>query len=276
MKCHYCNENVSLPFKCPFCGEYFCGDHRLPENHACPELWKVKIRPVPPIEQGHTIDLNDKVGIPKRTPVEYPFRVAKEGWTSKTEVYHLAIGAIAVMAVGLSIMSHGFSWTLRAIQSPMSIFSSAFLFMFIFISHELAHKALAKHFGMWAEFRLNRLGIALTILSIITPLIKIISPGAVIISGASDKKTIGKIAFAGPLTNMILASFLFVTAFQLPSSSSIIMLLRGAALSAWMAAFNLIPIGIFDGAKILWWSKSAWAIGFGISVALSIIIFLLW
>jgi len=276
LKCHYCNKNVSLPFKCPFCGEYFCGDHRLPENHACPELWKVKVRSVPPIEQEHRIDLNDKIEIPRRRPIEYPFRVPKEGWTSTTEVCHLAIGAVAVMAVGLSIMGYGFSWILRIIQNPISIFSSAFLFMFIFISHELAHKASAKHFGMWAEFRLSLFGIALTILSIISPLIKIISPGAVIISGATDRKTIGKIAFAGPLMNMILASFLFVMAFQLPSSSSTIILLRGAALSAWMAAFNLIPIGIFDGAKILWWSKPAWAASFLISVALSIIIFLPW
>ena len=276
MKCHYCNKNVSLPFKCPFCGEYFCGDHRLPENHACPELWKVKVRSVPPIEQEYRIDLNDKIEIPRWRPIEYPFRVPKEGWTSTTEVCHLAIGAVAVMAVGLSIMGYGFSWILRIIQNPISIFSSAFLFMFIFISHELAHKASAKHFGMWAEFRLNLFGIALTILSIISPLIKIISPGAVIISGAVDRKTIGKIAFAGPLMNMILASFLFVMAFQLPSSSSTIILLRGASLSAWMAAFNLIPIGIFDGAKILWWSKPIWAASFLISVALSIIIFLPW
>ena len=25
-----------LPFKCPYCGKYFCIEHRLPENHNCP------------------------------------------------------------------------------------------------------------------------------------------------------------------------------------------------------------------------------------------------
>jgi hypothetical protein len=24
-----------MPFKCKFCNEQFCGDHRLPENHEC-------------------------------------------------------------------------------------------------------------------------------------------------------------------------------------------------------------------------------------------------
>jgi len=179
------------------------------------------------------------------------------------------------MAVGLSMTGYGFSWIFRMIRSPTLMFSSALIFMLIFISHELAHKASAKHFGMWAEFRLNLFGIVLTALSIISPLIKIISPGAVMISGAADKRIMGKIAFAGPLTNMIFASFLFVTAFLLHPGLLTIILLRGAALSAWMAAFNLIPIGMLDGAKILWWSKSAWAAGFGISVALSFIILLL-
>jgi hypothetical protein len=34
-ECSYCGSKESLPFKCKFCGEQFCGDHRLPENHNC-------------------------------------------------------------------------------------------------------------------------------------------------------------------------------------------------------------------------------------------------
>ena len=275
LKCHYCQKNVSLPFKCPFCGKYFCPDHRLPENHDCTELWKVKIRPAPPIERSHPVDFTGKAEIPSRTPIEYPFRVPKERWTSTTEVYHLAIGALTVMAVGLSMTGFGLSWVFRIIQNPASMFGSAIIFMLIFVSHELAHKASAKHFGMWAEFRLSLLGITLTALSIISPLIKIISPGAVMISGAADRRTIGKIAFAGPLINVILALLLYTAAFQIQNGSLGFMLLQGAALSAWMAAFNLIPVSMLDGAKVLWWSKPIWAVGFGISAALSLITVLL-
>jgi uncharacterized protein YkwD len=29
-------KNDLIPFKCPFCNLYFCSEHRLPENHGCP------------------------------------------------------------------------------------------------------------------------------------------------------------------------------------------------------------------------------------------------
>lgn len=41
--CVYCGEKLEgLPFKCRYCGEYFCVDHQLPENHGCSGLddWK--------------------------------------------------------------------------------------------------------------------------------------------------------------------------------------------------------------------------------------------
>ena len=41
--CAYCGRNLEgLGFKCRYCGEYFCVDHQLPENHACWGLddWK--------------------------------------------------------------------------------------------------------------------------------------------------------------------------------------------------------------------------------------------
>ena len=37
MKCKYCGKEVELPYQCNFCQNYFCMEHRLPENHACVE-----------------------------------------------------------------------------------------------------------------------------------------------------------------------------------------------------------------------------------------------
>jgi len=39
-ECYFCGEKITgyLPFRCSFCGRYFCSDHRLPENHNCQEL----------------------------------------------------------------------------------------------------------------------------------------------------------------------------------------------------------------------------------------------
>ncbi len=41
-ECSHCGEKESMPFKCKFCGELFCSEHRLPENHVCYGLEKFK------------------------------------------------------------------------------------------------------------------------------------------------------------------------------------------------------------------------------------------
>jgi hypothetical protein len=35
-KCDHCGAEVEFPFKCNYCGKYFCEVHRLLENHDCP------------------------------------------------------------------------------------------------------------------------------------------------------------------------------------------------------------------------------------------------
>ncbi len=37
-ECSECGEQVSMPFRCKFCGEKFCSEHRLPENHECEKM----------------------------------------------------------------------------------------------------------------------------------------------------------------------------------------------------------------------------------------------
>jgi len=265
LKCHYCGRDVMLPFKCPFCGQYFCEDHRLPENHNCPELWRVRTRSPPSASVER-----ERISVPRREVKEpsimYPFKAMRKEWTSITEIYHLTIGAAVVMAVGLSLMGPGFSWVAYIIQNPLAAFSSALLFMTLFISHELAHKISAKHFGLWAEFRLNVIGVSLTTLSIFSPLIKVVSPGTVVVSGVASKEVIGKTALAGPLTNIVLAFLLYSASLHpLCSSTSVT---SGALLSIWIALLNLIPAGMFDGAKIFWWNKTVWAASFCISLIL--------
>ena len=40
--CFHCGERQYLPFKCNYCGNSFCADHRMPFDHDCPgiERWK--------------------------------------------------------------------------------------------------------------------------------------------------------------------------------------------------------------------------------------------
>lgn len=269
LKCQYCENNVDLPFRCPFCGGYFCADHRLPENHSCPELWKVRTRGPPPREKY--LPPSDK-GKPepseKGPPITYPLRFRKPGWTSPKETQHLTVGALLVMAVGLSWYKPVTLWAYSLLEEPEVFLSSALVFILIFVTHELAHKGVAKHYGLWAEFRLNLIGAILTLLSVALPLVKIVSPGAVMIAGAVDKKIMGVTALAGPFTSIVLTSFFFVFHFLVPEWSFAPVILSGAILGAWIAILNLIPYGIMDGAKVFWWNKIVWAVSFSVSLIL--------
>lgn len=44
VKCYYCGREVALPYKCKFCGHYFCVEHHLPENHNCQALIAYKMQ----------------------------------------------------------------------------------------------------------------------------------------------------------------------------------------------------------------------------------------
>ena len=35
VSCDICGKQLELPFRCNYCGSYFCGEHRLPESHNC-------------------------------------------------------------------------------------------------------------------------------------------------------------------------------------------------------------------------------------------------
>ncbi len=41
-QCTVCGKQIYLPYKCRFCGDSFCEEHRLPENHWCVGLEKYK------------------------------------------------------------------------------------------------------------------------------------------------------------------------------------------------------------------------------------------
>jgi Zn-dependent protease len=146
------------------------------------------------------------------------------------------------------------------------------LFTSTFLMHEIAHKITAQHYGLWAEFRLILFGALLTALSIIIPFPKIISPGAVMISGTASKETIGKTSIAGPLTNIIFCMVAFALVFVLPSPLVDVAVFT-AFFNAFIAVLNLIPIGILDGWKVFQWNKIIWALAFTSSAILIFALF---
>lgn len=255
VKCQQCERETFLPFRCPFCQGYFCVEHRLPENHACPEYWRAK----GPRQEEPSIPVLDEV--PEYPPPRAPEPTRPEGvvWFSFTELKHLTLGFLLVTVVGLSMV----------FGSPLGVsalVALAVIFALSFILHELAHKLTAQRHGLWAEFRLIPSGVLMTFFSIFFP-VKFISPGAVMVAGYGDPKTLGKISLTGPLTNLTLSLF-FVGVNYFSSGSFRLITFHGSFFNALMAVINLIPLGIFDGTTVFRWNRVIWAVTFLSSLVL--------
>jgi Zn-dependent protease len=267
VKCQYCNKEVALPFKCPFCNQFHCSEHRLPENHKCPEHWRAKA----PREQPPTIVVGEAETAPFEYTVSYTPPIPRLFQFSSTEIWHLTLSALLVMAVGLSIAVY---WSLEIPKTPEVLVILAIIFALTFLLHELAHKFSAQRFGLWAEFRLTLFGALITTLSIFLPLFKIVSPGAVMIAGSIDKETAGRTAIAGPLTNITLSTIILAFALYPLDRSIQTVAMLSAAWNAWIALVNLIPFGMLDGVKVFMWNKTVWGTTFIASIALTIFTFI--
>jgi len=189
---------------------------------------------------------------------------------SPKEVKHLAVGTLLVAGVGLSV---GLYDILEMGFQPQILAGLTITFTLAFLLHELSHKIEAQRLGLWAEFRLTMFGALITLVSIFLPVFKIISPGAVMISGPVSREIAGKTAIAGPLTNIVLSS-VFLPFYFYSSWPFHIIAIWGAALNAWIALFNLLPFGMMDGLKVFWWNKIVWSITFVISGVLTVVTYI--
>lgn len=141
-----------------------------------------------------------------------------------------------------------------------------------FIVHEMAHKFTAMKYGYWAEFQMNSMMLVVAVAMAALAGIVFAAPGATMIYGNSiSREENGKISLAGPVSNLILlipfAALIFVG--QSAGSGILAIIgLVGVKVNAMIAAFNLLPIGPLDGAKILSWNPVVFAgvalIAFGI------------
>ena len=264
MKCQTCNQESLLPFRCPFCGGQFCSAHRLPENHACPQISSAhsqRQEQVMTPQSYNSYQYTYNLGPPKRE---------RHVYFSHKELKHIGVAAALVIGIGFSIglyenYFHVFdpAWT----WGVMSIF--AIIMTASFLAHEIGHKIVGQKNGLWAEFRLTTWGSVLTLVSVFLPF-KMISPGAMMLAGQPNADEIVKISIAGPAINLILSTAILGVAFAMPSSLFVSMLFFAAYINAFMAVFNLIPFGILDGYKIFSFNKKLWALAFVPSVILAV------
>ncbi|BAW31717.1 MAG TPA: site-2 protease family protein [Methanothermobacter sp.] len=144
---------------------------------------------------------------------------------------------------------------------PVSIIAVGIGFVF----HEIAHKFMAIRYGFWAEYKLWMAGILLALITAYFGFV-FAAPGAVYIHGAYiSREENGKIALAGPSTNIILAILFLLLASYTPS----ILVTLGSAVNSFIAFFNLIPFSVLDGAKIIRWNPIVWILAMLTALALT-------
>lgn len=132
-KCFFCGKPFTeLPFRCNYCGNRFCSDHYLPENHNCPKLSKKDwgVYQQEQIRKGKTVFPPPKIS-PKVSPIEaekkskrkphlitqswvppkskkvsrsQAFKILKNFGGSLSSIFILMIGAIMPFLAGLAFM----------------------------------------------------------------------------------------------------------------------------------------------------------------------------
>jgi Zn-dependent protease len=134
------------------------------------------------------------------------------------------------------------------------------------VLHELAHKFAAIKFGFWAEFRKNNFMLLVAVALAALVGFVFAAPGATVIySTRPDGRTIsreenGKISAAGPTTNLLLCipfAGLFLIGGPLGMMPNALLYqigIFGIQINAMIAAFNMLPISILDGNKVLSWN----------------------
>ncbi|HDI31202.1 MAG TPA: hypothetical protein ENF80_00115 [Thermofilum sp.] len=255
-KCEYCGKEVALPFRCKYCNGTFCVEHHLPEKHECQGLKRgsesesVRVYPEPASQRKNVIYIPSvtRIGQTKISTLLHSIE-----WDELTD---LTIATLAIYIIYLGL----FGWTV----SPTLAMTLLVFSILTYVPHELAHKFIAQYYGLKARYKLFKEGLLITLLSSLLP-IKVISPGSVLISGLPSRKILGVTALSGPLVNLLMALFISQTELFGALTDYFVQI------NLWIALFNLIPLGVLDGKKILEWSFETWLICFLFTILLFLI-----
>jgi Zn-dependent protease len=203
----------------------------------------------------HDVPVRDYMYFPKGN-----LEAGKPGKFSRIEATHILI-SILVLTIAFSfwisgglIFNRNLDLIIRSIPYAFAGVLTAFFF------HELSHKFMAQKYGLWAEYRFFPLGLLLAlILSVCTGFV-FAAPGAVMFMGGSRYHETGRIAMAGPLANIIVASITLPLYFLLFDTQFGAIIGFICLINTILAVFNLLPFGPLDGVKIIRWNATVWVL----------------
>ena len=128
-----------------------------------------------------------------------------------------------------------------------------------FVLHELAHKFSAMRYGYWAEFQKDNQMLLVAVVMAALVGIVFAAPGATYIYGNATRTENGRISAAGPVTNLLLC-IPFAALMLLGGGLIGTVGLVGLRVNAMIATFNMLPISILDGRKVLAWNPAVFAV----------------
>jgi Zn-dependent protease len=176
---------------------------------------------------------------------------------SKTEINHLTLATLA-FTLALAFMFSGGIMGALSDPSAFLVYGVLALITFTpgFLIHEIAHKIQARKYGCWAEFRASPSGLRFGVLLAAILGIVFMAPGAVMVAGNTTREQFGKVALAGPVSNVVLWCIGLASAVAIGGAGGI----ADDVIYYWMwangilGALNMLPFGPLDGKKIKTWS----------------------
>ncbi len=148
--CAECGKDVTMPYRCKFCGQHFCDDHRLPENHGCTGLEEYKRKR----REGRTDPVKArKKGEKHDSHIIYtPSQVRHEVVMGSLDAFRVTNRALVPKIVGLCVAVFALqillgAWFTRAFMLyPIYAFSQPWTLF----THMLLHASIGHiFFNMW-------------------------------------------------------------------------------------------------------------------------------
>ena len=179
--------------------------------------------------------------------------------------------AVIVLTIAFTLMINGGLRAVSAKTFEIDVLIGFSVTVTAFLMHEMAHRTVARRLGAVAFFKLWPVGILMALVTSIFGFI-FAAPGAVQFAGLYDRESEGKIALAGPATNIFIGIIAFV-AFMFAPLGVVAgtILLWVAWLNLWFALFNLIPFPPLDGSKVFYWNSKLFAAVFLITIVLNFV-----